>query len=138
MNTLQGPRGLEPGDIAPNFALPNQAGQRVELDSDQVAGHFTVLVFVGGSDASQAQAELEQFSATAPALAARSANVFAIGAPAGGWPPGTVSSALLADADGRVRAAFLGGPAGAVTTVVTAPSRHVIAVLTGDDQAARA
>jgi hypothetical protein len=138
MNTLQGLRGLEPGDIAPNFALADQAGQRVEFDSDQVAGHFAVLVFVNGSSASQAQAELEKFAVVGPALAARSANVFVIGAPAGGWPAGTVSNALLSDADGRVRAAFLGSPGGEVTTVVTAPSRHVIAVLAGEGQAARA
>jgi peroxiredoxin len=138
MNTVQGPRALEPGDIAPNFALPDQAGQRVELDSDQVAGHFAVLVFVGGSNPDQARTELEKFAAAAPALAARAANLFAIGAPAGGRPAATTSSALLVDVDGRVRSAFLGSAAGEVTTVVVAPNRHVIAVLAADGQAARA
>ncbi|HTP81635.1 MAG TPA: hypothetical protein VMQ11_01755 [Alphaproteobacteria bacterium] len=139
MNTLQGPRGLEPGDIAPNFALLDQAGQRVELDSDQVAGHFTVLVFLGGCSRDQVLRPLQGFAASAGALTARAANMFAIGAPIGGLPAGAWSWPVLADGDGRCRAAFLGSPAGEMTTVVVAPNRHVIAVISGgDEQAARA
>jgi 2OG-Fe(II) oxygenase superfamily len=139
MNTVQGPRGLEPGDIAPNFALPDQAGQRVELDSDQVAGHFTVLIFLAGSTHDQALRLLQGFGAKLLTLATYAPQVFVIGAPIGGVPPGLIPYPLLADPDGRCRTAFLGSPAGEATTVALAPNRHVIAVISGgDDQAVRA
>jgi len=141
MNTVQGPRALEPGDIAPNFELADQAGQRVELDSDQVAGHFTVLVFLGGSSPDQARAHLQSFAAAPLTLAAYAANLFAIGAPIGGLPAGAWPWPVLADGDGGCRTAFLGSPLGTgeATTVVIAPNRHVIAVISGgDDHAQRA
>ena len=131
MNTHQTARSLDVGEIAPNFTLPDEFGRQVTLDGDDVAGHFTVLVFTGGASAEEAQSQLESFAAAASALDARAAQVFAIGrtadVPAGVvwlWP-------RLADADGGCRAAFLGGASGGVTTVVLAPSRHVIAILAG-------
>lgn len=133
MNTLQGPRVIEVGDIAPNFALPDEFGRQVVLDGDDVAGHFTVLIFAAGAGAAQAGLQMQAFADAAPALDARRTQVFAIGADAAAtsgvmwlWP-------RLSDADGRCRAAFLGGPAAGLTTVVLAPSRHVIAVLSGSE-----
>lgn len=133
MNTHQTARGLDVGDIAPNFALPDEFGQRVVLDGDDVAGHFTVLIFTGGGAAEEVLAQLQSFAAAAPALDAHKAQVFAIGRTADVpasvvwmWP-------RLADADGQCHAAFLAGAGAGVTTVVLAPNRHVIAILSGRD-----
>lgn len=131
MNTVQPPRALDVGDIAPNFALPDEFGQRVVLDGDDVAGHFTILIFTGAAAAEQIQAQLQSFAAAAAAFDGRSAKVFAIGKTA------SLPSAVvwlwprLTDADGQCHAAYLGGGTGGVTTVVLAPNRHVIAVLNG-------
>ena len=133
MNTLQGPRTIEAGDIAPNFTLPDEFGKPVVLDGDDVAGHFTVLVFAASAAAEPARIQFEAFAAAASAFDARAARVLAIGAADAAlsgvlwlWP-------RLADADRRCQAAYLGGAAAGLTTVVLAPNRHVIAVLAGGE-----
>lgn len=139
MNTVQAPRALDIGDIAPNFALPDEFGRRVVLDGDDVAGRFTVLIFTGGAVAEETQTQLQSFAGAAAAFDGQSVQVFAIARTASLpssvvwlWP-------RLADADGQCHAAFLGGAAGGLTTVVLAPNRHVIAVLNGREaQAPRA
>jgi predicted 2-oxoglutarate/Fe(II)-dependent dioxygenase YbiX len=139
MNTLQTSRTLAVGDIAPNFALPDEFGRRVVLDGDDVAGHFTVLIFTDGTRAEETQAQLQSFAAAAAAFDGRSVQVFSIARTAS-LPPGVAWLwPRLADADGQCHAAFLGGAAGGVTTIVLAPNRHVIAVLNGREaQAERA
>ena len=121
--TMQQPRMIEPGDIAPNFTLADQAGNRVELDADDVAGHFAVLLFCGGTADG---VTLQSFAAAAPSLAAHDAKLFAIGArgAAGGF-------VALSDPEGRCRAAYLGERSGETRVVVLAPNRHAIAVLDG-------
>jgi len=127
-STVQRPRMIEPGDIGPNFALADQAGKRVELDADDIAGHFTVLVFCGGA---ADRVTLQSFAAAAQSLTEYDAKLFAIGAHGGAAP-----LPLLSDPEGRCRAAYLGEPAGDTTVVVLAPNRHVIAIVDGGDEAA--
>ncbi len=133
MTTMQQPRALEPGDIAPNFVLPDNAGHRVELDADDVAGHFTILVFCSGN-ASDSGA-LGSLAAAATALAALNVKLFVIGV----RPDGNVPFPVLFDPDGRCRASYLGSRGGEITTVVLGPNRHVIAIVAGaEDHAAPA
>lgn len=138
---MQPARGLEPGDIAPNFALPDEAGRRVELDADDVAGHFTILIFFGGSTAEIVRTHLRSFAEAAPAAAGYAAKLYAIGgetpaanaAVRAAW---SLPFPLLADPGGRCRTAFVGTAGAGVTTVVLAPNRHVCAVIGGEDEQA--
>src|SRR5258708_14121504 len=79
MNTMQRPGAVEPGDIAPNFVLPDEAGRRIELDADAVAGHFTVLIFFGGSALEAARLQLASFAAAAPSFETPAATLFGPG-----------------------------------------------------------
>src|SRR5579885_348153 len=104
MNTIQRPAALEPGDIAPNLALPDESGRRIELDADDVAGHFTVLVFFGGI-AEAARPQLQSFAAAAASLDRHAARIFAVG---GAHPAANAAAragmglpfSLLADPEG--------------------------------------
>lgn len=141
---MQRPGPVEPGDIAPNFVLPDEAGRRTELDADAVAGHFTVLVFFSGSAPEAARLQLQSLAAAAPSFETHAARLFAIGgqAPAANAAlreAGRLPFPLLADPGGQCRAAYLGAAGGEISTVVLAPNRHVLAVIDGaEDQAGRA
>src|SRR5258708_22218554 len=105
MNTMQRPGAVEPGDIAPNFVLPDEAGRRIELDADAVAGHFTVLIFFGGSALEAARLQLASFAAAAPSFETHAATLFGVGR------PGPAANAA-APAAGRVPVSLPAPPAG--------------------------
>lgn len=140
MTIVQAIQAVQPGDLAPNFIFTEPSGRRVALSQDDVAGHFTILCFLGAAASEAAQRQFDALLAP-PVSGAPTIKIFVIGGPApiarataAGAPPFPV----LADPDGGCRAGYLGAPDGDVTTFLLAPNRHVMTVLTGADQVARA
>jgi hypothetical protein len=138
---LQFVQGVQPGDLAPGFIFSDASGRKIGLGQDDVAGHFTILCFLGAAASDAAQREFEALLAPLPS-GAPTIKVFVIGGPA---PIARATAAagqprfpVLADPEGQCRAGYLGAPVGEVTTFLLAPNRHVITVLTGDGQVARA
>jgi peroxiredoxin/predicted 2-oxoglutarate/Fe(II)-dependent dioxygenase YbiX len=137
MTTMQ-QRGLEPGDIAPNFSLADETGRAVELISDDVSGHFTVLVFFPHAISVLAKAQLQPFLDAAPKFAPYDVKMFGVGGETASANAAIRKSlaggfSLLADPAGQYRAGIVGDMADDGATVVLAPNRHILAVIHGGD-----
>ncbi|HTY68982.1 MAG TPA: 2OG-Fe(II) oxygenase [Alphaproteobacteria bacterium] len=135
-------QGVQPGDLAPGFVFSEPGGRKIGLAQDDVAGHFTILCFLGLAASDAAQREFEALLAP-PAPGAPVIKVFVIGGPApiaraAAAGPAHSPFPVLADPEGQCRAGYLGAVDGEVTTFLLAPNRHVMTILTGEGQVARA
>src|SRR5215469_3544669 len=133
MPLVQAVQSIQPGDLAPNFVFTEPSGRKVALSQDDVAGHFTILCFLGAAASDAALRECEALVAP-PVPGATTIKIFVIGGPAPiarAAQAGAAPFPVLADPDGRCRAGYLGAPDGEVTTLLLAPNRHVMTILPG-------
>lgn len=131
------PLSLQPGQRAPNFALPNSAG-RVEQLYDRFIGNCMVLSFLADTGSAPATAALRDLEAMRETLVAAGAAVVAVtGATAVDNAAARASLSLgfplYADPDASTRDRFTAPPhvtGSACTSFVLDRNQRVLAVLT--------
>src|SRR5580698_7211519 len=138
-------RGIQVGDKAPDFTLPNQSGEQVSLH-DRLGAGVVVLYFYPKDNTSGCTAEACAFRDSHEAFTDAGAAVIGVSSDSTDKHAGFASKhnlpfTLLADQGGKVRKAYgvpsvLGVLPGRVTYVIdrTGTVRHVFNSMTGIDK----
>lgn len=118
---------LTVGDIVPPVELADAKGASVVLNSDHIAGNYTILILCTGADEG-ADVQLGRFTAAHDEIEAAGGIIFSVTPRTVG--PMSLPFAAIADRAGVLFEAF---GVTAVTTLVVRPNHHVMALF-GDDE----
>jgi len=120
---------LTAGDIVPAVEFADATGNKIDLISDEIAGHFQILLFAADGSADL----VRPFADRLAELAALDGRIWFVRSPSSRLKPAAGLTILVDERDALDRLFGPAPAAGAAKAVIIGPNQHLVVVLKSTD-----